>query len=32
MSRILSEKLEPVREYFKRNPGPLEEVRRLEKS
>ncbi|HVH16314.1 MAG TPA: tyrosine--tRNA ligase, partial [Candidatus Angelobacter sp.] len=32
MSRILSEKLEPVREYFKRNPRPLEEVRRLEKS
>src|SRR5881409_3008744 len=32
MSRILSEKLEPVREYFKRSPEPLEEVRRLEKS
>jgi tyrosyl-tRNA synthetase len=32
MSRILSQKLEPVREYFKRNPQPLEEVRRLEKS
>jgi tyrosyl-tRNA synthetase len=32
ISRILSQKLEPVREYFKRNPGPLEEVRRLEKS
>ena len=32
MSRILSEKLGPVREYFKRNPEPLEEVRRLEKS
>ena len=31
MSRILSEKLEPVREYFKKNPQPLEEVRRLEK-
>jgi len=32
MSRILSQKLEPVREYFKRNPESLEEVRRLEKS
>src|SRR5881296_673527 len=32
MSRVLSQKLEPVREYFKRNPQPLEEVRRLEKS
>ena len=32
MSRILSEKLAPVREYFKRNPESLEEVRRLEKS
>jgi tyrosyl-tRNA synthetase len=32
MSRILSQKLQPVREYFKRNPQPLEEVRRLEKS
>lgn len=32
MSRLLSQKLEPVREYFKRNPKPLEEVRRLEKS
>jgi tyrosyl-tRNA synthetase len=32
MSRILSQKLEPVREYFERNPEPLEEVRRLEKS
>jgi tyrosyl-tRNA synthetase len=32
MSRILSEKLEPVREYFKKNPQPLEEVRRLEKN
>ena len=32
MSRILSEKLEPVREYFKRNPQPLEEVKKLEKS
>jgi tyrosyl-tRNA synthetase len=32
MSRILSQKLEPVREYFKRNPLPLEEVRRLERS
>src|SRR6266705_1410751 len=32
MSRILLQKLEHVREYFKRNPQPLEEVRRLEKS
>jgi len=32
MSRILSQKLEPVREYFKRNPQPLDEVRKLEKS
>jgi tyrosyl-tRNA synthetase len=32
ISRILSQKLEPVREYFKKNPQPLEEVRRLEKS
>jgi tyrosyl-tRNA synthetase len=32
MSRILSEKLEPVREYFKKNPESLEEVRRLEKN
>jgi tyrosyl-tRNA synthetase len=32
MSRILSEKLGPVREYFKKNPQPLEEVRRLEKN
>lgn len=32
MSRILSQKLQPVREYFKRNPKPLEEARRLEKS
>jgi tyrosyl-tRNA synthetase len=32
MSRILSEKLGPVREYFKRNPESLEKVRRLEKS
>jgi tyrosyl-tRNA synthetase len=32
ISRILSEKLEPVREYFKKNPQPLEEVRRLEKN
>ncbi len=32
MSRVLSQKLEPVREYFKRNPQPLEEVRILEKS
>jgi tyrosyl-tRNA synthetase len=32
MSRILSQKLEPVREYFKKNPQPLEAVRRLEKS
>jgi len=31
MSQILSQKLEPVREYFKRNPQPLEEVRKLEK-
>jgi len=32
MSRNLSERLEPVREYFKKNPQPLEDVRRLEKS
>jgi tyrosyl-tRNA synthetase len=32
MSRILSEKLSPVREYFNRNPESLEKVRRLEKS
>jgi len=32
ISRILSEKLEPVREYFKKNPEPLEQVRRLEKN
>ena len=32
MSRILSQRLEPVREYFKKNPQPLEDVRRLEKS
>src|SRR5438094_9092919 len=29
MSRILSQKLEPVREYFKRNPQPLDEFRKL---
>ena len=32
ISQILSRKLEPVREYFMRNPQPLQEVRRLEKS
>ena len=32
MSRILSQKLEPVREYFKKNPRPLEAVQGLEKS
>jgi tyrosyl-tRNA synthetase len=32
MSRILIERLEPVREYFKKNRQPLEDVRRLEKS
>jgi tyrosyl-tRNA synthetase len=32
MSRILSKKLKPVREYFKKHPESLEEMRRLEKS
>jgi tyrosyl-tRNA synthetase len=32
MSRILSQRLEPVREYFKRNPHPLEEMRKLERN
>ena len=32
MSLVLSERLAPVREYFKKNPQPLEEVRRLERN
>ncbi len=32
MSRILSDKLAPVREYFKKHPQPLEEMRSLKAS
>jgi tyrosyl-tRNA synthetase len=32
MARLLAERLRPVREYFQKNPTPLEEMRRIEAS